>query len=252
MIPVVEGGATVVKFQHMHPLKAVPETQWRRLKEFNGEVMSYIAYKLSMYFDADKWHAIDDKCKEVGIPFSTSVWDTDALEDVRGFQMPFIKIPSAHLDNWKLLEACAGTGSPIVLSCGMSTEQEVDNAVAVVKDVPGTMLMHTHSAYPSPDIEQNLSMIPKMKEKYGLPVGFSSHAVSPFVPMMAAARYGADAVEVHITMDRALGGDNAASIELPGLKLLTRELKRLDILDGDGVRRVWPTEEKARLKLRGH
>ena len=246
-------GADVVKFQRRVPEISVPRTEWATPKSTPwGTIEPYLEYKKKIELSQEQYREISQHCKDIGIPWTASVWDLPSLDNMREFDVPFIKLPSAKLTNDELLLACADSGSPIVLSCGMSTEKEVDHAVSLIRDVPGASLLHCHSTYPSPGEEQNLSLIPKMRERYGLPVGYSSHSVSPFVPLAAVSRYGAVAIEVHITKHReAKGTDHAASLEPHGLELLVREINRLDALHGDGQRRLWTSEIPTRLKLRG-
>jgi len=246
-------GADVVKFQRRFPELSVPKTEWLKPKQTPWDTVEpYIDYKSRLEFSQEQYREIDQHCKAIGIPWTASVWDIPSLENMREFDVPFLKIPSAKLTNDELLTECANSGRPIVLSCGMSTENEVDHAVNIIVDVLGASLLHCHSTYPSPDEEQNLSLIPKMRERYGLPIGYSSHSVSPFVPLAAVSRYGAVAIEVHITKHRETKGtDHAASLEPHGLELLVREINRLDALHGDGQRRLWKSEIPTMLKLRG-
>ncbi|HKZ40131.1 MAG TPA: N-acetylneuraminate synthase family protein, partial [Candidatus Hodarchaeales archaeon] len=137
-------------------------------------------------------------------------------------------------------------------STGMSTKEEVDTAVEYVSNmVTGSSLFHCHSAYPAPDCELNLRVIHSMQGDYDLPIGYSSHSVSPY-PAIYAGVMGAKAVEVHITLDRTMeGSDHRASLEKKGLELLRRELDRIPLVMGDGEKRVWDSEVPARKKLRG-
>lgn len=246
-------GCDGVKFQIKTPELCTPHTEWNVPKATPwGTVEPYLAYRRKLEFSDAQYAEIARHCKAIGIAWTASVWDPFALERLMRFDPPWVKVPSAHLTDHDLLHACVAAGRPVVLSCGMSTEAEVDAAVAVVAQAPGASLLHCHSAYPAPDAEQNLALIPVMHERYGLPVGFSSHSVSPFVALAAVSCYGAEMVEVHITRNRSLPGtDQAASLEPPGLELLVREVRRLPVLGGDGIRRVWLSEMPSRRRLRG-
>ena len=248
-----EAGANTVKFQRRSPELSVPpaERDKPRVTPW-GTTETYFSYRLKMEFSQEQYREIDQYCKSIGIKWTASVWDIPSLDSMREFDVPFLKIPSAHLVNDELLEACANSGSPVVLSCGMSTDAEVDRAVDIISGHIGASLMHCNSAYPSADNEQNLSMIDAMRWKYGLPIGFSSHSKTPYVPLAAVSRYNAVAVEAHITLDRAaVGSDHSASLEPAGLELLVREIRRLDTLRGDGKRKVYESELASLKKLRG-
>ena len=112
------------------------------------------------------------------------------------------------------------------------------------------MLMHTVSTYPAADSDLNLSAIHALRERYGLPVGYSGHETS-VSPSIMAAMMGAMAIERHITLDRAMyGSDQAASLELPGLLSLLGSIRKIPESIGDGVKRVLPAEEMVAKKLR--
>ena len=246
-------GADIAKFQMKTVELSTPLSEWDTPKITPwGTTERYIDYKRRMELSQEQYREIDQYCKSIGISWTASVWDMEALERLSEFDVPFVKVASAHLTNDELLEACANSGSPVVLSCGMSTDAEVDRAVDIISGHIGASLMHCNSAYPSADNEQNLSMIDAMRWKYGLPIGFSSHSKTPYVPLAAVSRYNAVAVEAHITLDRAaVGSDHSASLEPAGLELLVREIRRLDTLRGDGKRRVYESEQASRKKLRG-
>ena len=246
-------GADIAKFQMKTVELSTPLSEWDTPKITPwGTTERYIDYKRRMELSQEQYREIDQYCKSIGISWTASVWDMEALERLSEFDVPFVKVASAHLTNDELLEACANSGSPVVLSCGMSTDSEVDRAVDIISGHIGASLMHCNSAYPSADNEQNLSMIDAMRWKYGLPIGFSSHSKTPYVPLAAVSRYNAVAVEAHITLDRAaVGSDHSASLEPAGLELLVREIRRLDTLRGDGKRRVYESEQASRKKLRG-
>lgn len=248
-----ECGANAVKFQRRTPHLSVPQSEWGKMRTppWGGPDVTYLDYKIRMEFSAEGYREIDAHCKSIGLPWTVSVWDVPALESMAEFNLPFVKIPSAHLTNTELLKAVVDTGKPIMLSCGMSTDSEVDAAVDIIQCGNSPSLLHCNSSYPAQDEELNLSLMSVMKSRYGLPVGYSNHSRSPF-PAIEAMAMGAEVVEAHITLNRALPGtDQAASLEKEGMSLVVREARRLEKMWGDGERRVWPSEEGSRKKLRG-
>jgi N-acetylneuraminate synthase len=148
-----------------------------------------------------------------------------------------------------LLRHTHAKGKPIILSTGMSTLHQVDHAVETLgkRDL---ILMHTTSTYPSSVAELNLRAITTLRQRYGVPVGYSGHEVG-VATSVAAAILGACAVERHITLDRAMwGSDQAASLEPNGISRLVRDIHTCETAMGDGVKRVLESEKPIIQKLR--
>lgn len=245
-----ESGCDVVKFQCRFPEVSTPKDQWYVKKEWEGEILDYIAYRHKVEFGKLEYDAIDRHCCEIGIRWTASVWDCESLEFLMQYDVPFVKVPSAHLVNDLLVDRVVACGKPFVLSTGMSTEQEIRNVIENVPYIDGSFLMHCTSTYPARDETLNLAYMKSLRG-YGFPVGFSSHSDSPY-PAIVAGAMGAVAIEQHFTIDRSMpGSDHAASLEQKGLSLLRRELDRIPIIVGDGVKRVYDEELKIRKKLRG-
>ena len=136
-----------------------------------------------------------------------------------------------------------------MLSTGMSTYEEVDHAVDILGK-EDLILIHTCSAYPSHYPELNLRMIPELRKRYGVPVGYSGHETG--IPSsVAAAAIGACVIERHITLDRSMwGSDHAASLEPSGITRLARDIRLVEQSMGDGVKRVEEREIAVMKKLR--
>lgn len=221
--------------------------------------------KRGLEFDQADYSEIDRHCQQVGMDWSASCWDSASVEFIASYQPPWLKIPSALITNLALLAAYRETGLPLIMSTGMSTWEEIDAAVECLggdwlkfhrkngywsDDVPALTLLHTHSSYPSPLEEINLACIRSFQDRYGLPVGYSSHTVSPW-PCLMAAVYGAEVIEAHLTLDRTMWGtDQAASLEPVAFQKLVQEIRQWEVCKGDGVKRVYPSEEPIKAKLR--
>jgi N-acetylneuraminate synthase len=163
--------------------------------------------------------------------------------------VPCFKIASASLTDDALLRQTRATGKPLILSTGMSTLDEIDHAVDVLgKD--NLVLLHACSTYPALYEELNLRAIPKLRERYGVPVGYSGHETG--IPStVAAVVLGACCVERHITMDRAMwGSDHAASLEPNGISRVVRDIRLIEQSLGDGEKRVYEREYPIIKKLR--
>jgi N-acetylneuraminate synthase len=205
--------------------------------------------KRGLEFGMDHYKSIGDYCGEKGIAWFASCWDEASVDFMERFSPPCYKIASASLTDDALLRHHRKTGRPIVLSTGMSTLGEVDHAVEVLgtKDL---VILHTTSSYPSKTADLNLRMIPALRERFGVPVGYSGHEVG-LATSYAAVALGACMIERHITLDRAMwGSDQAASIEPQGLMKLVRDIRSIELGLGDGVKRVVPDEVPVLKKLR--
>jgi N-acetylneuraminate synthase len=205
--------------------------------------------KRGLELDADGYHHIDRKCVEHGIAWFASCWDEASVDFIERFSPPAYKIASASLTDDALLRHHRSTGRPIVLSTGMSTLAQVDRAVEVL-GTNDLVLLHTTSAYPAEDADLNLLAIPTLRERYGVPVGYSGHERG-LATTVAAVALGAVMIERHITLDRTLWGtDQAASVEPQGLHRLVRDIRAVEAALGDGQKRVTGAEIAVMKKLR--
>jgi len=206
--------------------------------------------KRGLEFGKDEYREIDRYCREKGIDWFCSPWDENSVDFLEPFNPVCYKIASASLTDEGLLKRIKATGRPIFLSTGMSTIEEIDHAVELLRGAD-LVVMHTTSTYPSKDHELNMSVIDTLRERYDLPLGYSGHEVGVMPSIMAVAGFGACAVERHITLDRAMwGSDQAASLEPRGMELLSKYIAMWSVIRGDGVKRVLADEVPIKNKLR--
>jgi len=243
-------GCDSVKFQKRNPDVCVPEHQKKVLRDTPWGTMSYLGYKKRIEFGKKEYDEIDVYCRQVGVEWSASPWDMDSLEFLAQYDIPYIKIPSAMLTNHELLRGARATGKKIILSTGMSTIEEVDQAVEVLKGSEFALL-HCNSTYPAKLKELNLKCIQTLKERYDCEVGYSGHEFR-LGTSVACVYLGATIVERHVTLDRQMWGtDHLSSVEPQGLIKLVRGIRELETSLGDGVKRVYDGEKIIRKKLRG-
>jgi len=244
-------GCDCAKFQKRNPDVCVPEYQKDLPKDTPWGRMTYLEYKKLMEFGKKEYDEIDRHCRARRIQWSASVWDKDSLEFLMQYDVPFIKIPSALLTNSLLVDA-AKTKKKILLSTGMSTIEETDEAVARLKSFATDFaILHCNSTYPAPLEDLNLSCIKTLKDRYGCEVGYSGHEFR-LGTSVAAIYLGASIIERHITLDRSMWGtDQLASVEPQGLVKLVRGIRELERAHGDGIKRVTESEKEMRKKLRG-
>jgi N-acetylneuraminate synthase len=246
----VLAGADAVKFQKRTPELCVPRDQWDRERDTPWGRMSYIDYRRRVEFGEAQYAAIDRHCRERGMLWFASAWDEEAVDFLERFDPPAYKVASASLTDHDLIRKMRSTGRPLVLSTGMSTTEEIEDAVAAAgRDE--LLIAHATSTYPCPVHELNLRMILTLEDAYPeCPIGYSGHETG-LAPTWAAVTLGASFVERHVTLDRAMwGSDQAASVEIGGLMRLVSNIRDVERALGDGRKRVYPGELAQLEKLR--
>ena len=247
----VKTGCDAVKFQKRDPELCVPKEQRNKMRETPWGYITYMEYRYKVEFSREQYEIIDKYCKEKDILWSASCWDVNSLKLISDFDVPFHKVASAMITNEVMLDLLTKDKKPIICSTGMSTINEIDNAVKILESSgSGFALLHCTSTYPCPLDELNLRMIPTLKDRYEVPVGYSGHEPG-LVPTWAAVALGAIIVERHITLDRSMwGSDHAASVEPGGLRRLVSGIRDIEESLGDGQKRVYESEKPIREKLR--
>ena len=243
-----EAGCNAVKFQKrtvdvVYSAEELAKPRESLFGHTNGDL------KRGLEFGQKEYETIDDYCQSVGMTWFASCWDKRAVYFIQDFDPPYYKIASASLTDDDLLRFIRAPGEPIILSTGMSTLEQIDHAVDVLgKD--DLILLHCCSAYPAYNNELNLRAIPALRERYGVPVGYSGHELST-ASTVAAVALGACMVERHITLSRELwGSDQSASLEPSELNELVRDIRFVESALGDGVKRVMEREIPVMQKLR--
>lgn len=208
--------------------------------------------KEGLEFGEQAYDEIDAYCKSKGIGWFASAWDIDSLVFLRKYDLPYNKVASAMLTHLPFINEIAREGKPTFVSTGMSTYEQIDKAVEIfIEHKCPIVLMHSVSEYPAPVERLNLLMINSLRERYGLPVGYSGHETVMANVVNFATLLGAVALERHITLDRTMyGTDQSASLEWPGLKKMVAYVNFLPLILGDGVKTVTEEEGKVAKKLR--
>ena len=209
------------------------------------------AQKTGLEFGKKEYDIIDQVSRETGIPWFASAWDLISLKFLDQYDLPHNKIASAMITHCDFLKAVADRKRHTFISTGMATMKIIEDAVDIFarRGCPYT-LMHSTSAYPCPDEETNVNIIPRLIERFGKPVGYSGHEVG-LLPSIVAVVLGASVIERHISLDRAMyGSDQAASLERRGLELLVKECKGIESTLGDGRKSIKDIEQGVARKLR--
>jgi N-acetylneuraminate synthase len=246
----VRAGADAVKFQKRTPEICVPRDQWTMKRETPWGCMTYIEYRHRIELGLDDYIEIDRSCREHGIMWFASCWDEEAVDFIRQFEPPCVKVASASLTDFGLLRKQRGAGCPVMISTGMSTMAEIVDAVRVV-GTERLLIAHSTSTYPCPPHDLNLRMIHTLKREYPVcPVGYSGHEVG-LAPTWAAVAIGATFIERHVTLDRSMwGSDHAASVEVGGFERLVANVRDIERAMGDGTKRIYDGELEPRRRLR--
>ena len=201
----------------------------------------------------NEYEEIDKYCREVGILWFASAWDLKSVNFLRKFKSKFNKIASAMIASEEFLKEIASEGKYTFISTGMTTVEMIDRAVHIFKSANCPFeLMHSISTYPMNDTDANLNCINTLMERYHCKVGYSGHEVGLAVSYAAAA-LGISSLERHITLDRAMyGSDQAASVEIAGLRTLVGAVRKIEIAMGDGKLGITEHEIPIAEKLRSH
>lgn len=247
----VEAGCDAVKFQKRDIEKVYTQEYLNSTRESPwGETQR--DQKKGLEFTEKQYRIIDKYCKKKKIDWFLSCWDVSSQIQMRKFKTKYNKVASAMLTHKKLLETIAEERKHTFISTGMSTIQEINNAVKIFRKFKCQFeLMHSHSAYPMANHEANLKVIPMLSKKFKCNVGYSGHEAGSYLICITAVLLGATSIERHITLDRAIyGSDQAASLEPQGLNRMVSDIIVLDKILGNGKKKIWDSEIPAMKKLR--
>lgn len=246
----VAAGCSAVKFQKRTPELCVPRDQWAIQRDTPWGRMTYMEYRHKVEFSFVEYVEINRYCRELGIDWFASCWDELSVDFIEQFNPPLYKAASASLTDHALLAKMKSTGKPLIISTGMSTMNEIVEAVEAI-GTDNLLIAHSTSSYPCPLEEVNLRMINTLMDIFpDIPIGYSGHETG-LATTIAAVAMGACFVERHFTLDRAMwGSDQAASVEPTGMHRLVKDIRAVEEALGDGVKHVYASELSSRNKLR--
>ncbi len=210
--------------------------------------------KEGLELSENEYEEIDKYCKKKNIDWFASAWDLDSLDFLDKFSLKFNKIASAMIIDKKFLLAVAKKKKHTFISTGMSTTNDISDAVNIFKENECSFeLMHCVSTYPMKPEDANLKTIQTLKDKFKCKVGYSGHENGVSVSL-AASMLGISSLERHITLDRSMyGSDQSASLEFKGMKSLTESMKKMSLALGESKLGHITEEEKVIAnKLRSH
>ncbi len=248
----VESGCNAVKFQKRDIDKVYTQDFLDSSRE-SPWGSTQREQKIGLEFDKVNYEEIDRYCKEKNIEWFASAWDLNSQHFLQQFNCKYNKVASAMIVYEDLLRMIAKEGKHTFISTGMTTYEDIENAVNIFRSENCPFeLMHTVSTYPMKDENANLKMINTLKEKYQCEVGYSGHEVG-LALSYAAAALGINSLERHVTLDRSMyGSDQSASVEPAGLRQLVGAVRKIEIAMGDGIKRKIDAETPVAENLRQH
>lgn len=274
-----EAGADCVKFQTFDAArlasKSAPKAAYQQRTTDAAENQLAMLKNLEL---PRAWHGeLKARAASNGMAFMSTAFDVDSLDFLIELGVPQIKVPSGELTNAPLVWRYARARLPLIVSTGMATLSEVEQALAVITHAyncdsePASVeeiwrawsradwraqldervtLLHCTSQYPAPLAEINLSAMDTLAAAFGLDVGYSDHSDGLLMPVAAVAR-GATLIEKHFTLDRTLAGpDHAASIEPCDLIRMVADIRAVEEALGDGAKVPQPSEWNTRIAAR--
>jgi N,N'-diacetyllegionaminate synthase len=224
---IADTGADAVKFQtHIAAAESTSREPWR--VKFSSQDATRYDYWKRMEFSEEQWHGLKKHAKQRNLLFLSSPFSVEAVDLLTRVGVDAWKIASGEVNNVPMFDKMSATGLPIFLSTGMSTLDEVDRAVAIVKASGSSLtVMQCTSLYPCPPEKIGLNLIPFFRSRYKCAVGLSDHSGKIYAGL-AAATMGIEVLEVHVTLSREMFGPDVP------VSLTPAELRQLV----EGVRYV--------------
>jgi N,N'-diacetyllegionaminate synthase len=243
-------GADAVKFQTFKTEKLVTQgaekAEYQKLTGSGQDSQYHMLKRLEL--KVEEFKILVEYCRQLGIDFLSSPFDEESADLLESLGMKAFKIPSGEITNIPFLEHIARKGKPVILSTGMSTLGEVEEAVGIFRNSNSSslILLHCVTEYPAPYGEINLKAMFTLRAAFGVEVGYSDHTPGIELPPAAVA-LGATLIEKHFTLDTGMEGpDHKASLNPEDFGLMVRAIRNVEQSLGDGIKRPAPCELKNR------
>ena len=244
-----DAGVDYVKFQTFKAENLVTkDAKQAEYQQRNAQDDSQYAMLKKLELSQEQHYELIDYCKQKGVRFLSTAFDFESVDFLHSLNLGVWKIPSGEITNYPYLKKIAQYGEPVILSTGMSTNEDIDAAIKALCD-NGLMheqitLLHCNTEYPTPMQDVNLCAMEAMREQFGVKVGYSDHTPGIEVPIAAVA-LGAEVIEKHFTLDKTLPGpDHKASLEPQELKAMVSAIRNIEQALGDGEKHVSESERK--------
>ncbi|OXA71456.1 N-acetylneuraminate synthase [Flavobacterium aquidurense] len=248
----VNAGVDYVKFQTFKAdslvSKSAKKAKYQSININDGDDSQYEMLKKLELSHEDHLELIS-YCNEKKISFFSTAFDVEGVNYLNDLGLTFFKIPSGEITNYPYLRAVALCGKPVIMSTGMCSEKDIENALDVLLKYGLTKelisILHCNTEYPTPMQDVNLKAMLSIKEKFQTQIGYSDHTLGIEVPIAAVA-LGAKIIEKHFTLDRnLLGPDHIASLEPDELKEMVATIRNIELaIGGDGQKEASESEKK--------
>lgn len=241
-------GADIIKFQTGKPELVISrfaeKAEYQKNTTGHNESQLEMCRKIILQYEDHQ--SLKEHCEKLGIQFLSTPFDLDSIDFLEELGCTMWKIPSGEITNLPYLIKIAETHKPVILSTGMSTLEEISDAITVLKEHGSgeITLLHCTTEYPAPIEDVNLRAMETMRQKFGLKVGYSDHTQGIEIPVAAVAM-GACVIEKHFTLDRNMKGpDHKASLEPDELAAMVKAIRNVERALGDGIKTPSPSEIK--------
>ena len=247
----VEAGVDFIKFQTFKAANLV--TKKARQAEYQknnigGDDDSQYQMLKKLELTQEEHFELIEYCNQKGVRFFSTAFDFDSIEFLDSLHLGLWKIPSGEITNYPYIKKIAQKQGDVILSTGMSTSEDIQNAVDVLlkwgKTKDQITILHCNTEYPTPFEDVNLRAMLSIKEHFGTQVGYSDHTRGIEVPIAAVA-LGATVIEKHFTLDRNMSGpDHKASLEPDELKAMVSAIRNIEKALGSSEKKVTDSERK--------
>lgn len=239
-----------MKFQTAVPELVIsafaPKAEYQ--KDTDGAARSQLEMCKAIHLPLEAYADLKEECRREGVGFMSTPFDLVSVDLLARLGQDYMKVPSGEITNLPYLRAVARAGQPVILSTGMSTIQEIADAIEILTSGPLTRdditVLHCNTEYPTPMQDVNLLAMSRIASELNVRTGYSDHTCGIEVPIAATA-LGAAVIEKHFTLDRSLPGpDHRASLIPSELEAMVRAIRNIDLALGSDSKHVTESEGK--------
>ncbi len=245
-----DAGADFVKFQTFKAEKMVSSSAKKASYQLqhDGDDSTQLAMLRRLELDQAMHEALIEHANQRGIQFLSTPFDLESVSLLDALGIPVFKIPSGEITNAPLIKKIGRSGKPVILSSGMATLGEIEEALFILLNSglsrEQVTVLHCNTEYPTPMADVNLRAMQTIGNALGVSIGYSDHTLGIEVPIAAIA-LGATIIEKHFTLDRTMEGpDHRASLEPNELKQMVRSIRNISLAMGSGIKQPSPSEAK--------
>ena len=243
-----KAGVNAVKFQTFKAENLVTSTatkaDYQNKNDRSSETQFEMLRRLELSYEA--FTELKQHCEEKGVDFLTSAFDLESIDVLEDLEISLYKLPSGEITNLPYLRKIAATGKKVVLSTGMSTYADIEQALSILKGNGATdiVVLHCNTEYPTPMHDVNLQAMVTIGKAFNVKIGYSDHTLGIEIPIAAVA-LGASIIEKHFTLDKTMDGpDHSASLEPAELVKMVEAIRNVEAALGDGVKRLSNSEKE--------